>query len=199
MDSRRGNEDGMGDTGETTPRVLVLGVGNEYRCDDAVGLLVARRLRERRLPGVQVCEHDGEAASLMEAWRDARAVILVDAVAASTEPGVIMRLDAHEQPIPRALFRCSTHAFGVAEAIELARALGELPPRLIVYGIVGLSWAPGTARCREVIGAIPTVERSVISEIGRLCTVQPDSTYLRLFQLSSSGACFRGSGRSRRG
>ncbi len=141
--------------------ILLLGVGNEYRSDDAAGLLIARRLRERRLAGVEVREHDGEAASLMDAWRGVGEVILVDAVVADAEPGEIMRLDASAQPIPRALFRCSTHAFGVAEAIELARALGELPPRLIVYGVVGTSWAPGTECSQEVLSAIATIERLV--------------------------------------
>jgi len=136
-------------------------VGNEYRSDDAAGLLVARRLREWSLPGVEVREHDGEAASLMEAWRGAGEVILVDAVVTDAIPGQIVRLDAHAQPLPRALFRCSTHAFGVAEAIELARALGELPPRFIVYGVGGTSWAPGAACSQEVLSAIATIAQSV--------------------------------------
>jgi len=145
--------------------LLILGVGNEYRSDDAAGLLVARQLRERRLPGVEVCEHAGEAASLMEAWRGVGEVILVDAVAADAEPGQIVRLDVHARPIPRALFRCSTHAFGVAEAIELSRALGELPPRFIVYGVVGTSWAPGTDCSQEVVSAIATIERLVAARV----------------------------------
>lgn len=153
---------------EMAQPILILGIGNEYRSDDAAGLLVARRLRARRLPGVEVREHDGEAASLIEAWRGASVVILVDAVAADAEPGRILRLDANVQPIPHALFRCSTHAFGVAEAIELARALGELPPRLIVYGVVGMSWAHGTERSPAVLSAIPILECTVVEEIERL-------------------------------
>jgi hydrogenase maturation protease len=145
--------------------ILILGVGNEYRCDDAAGLMVARRLRERSLPGVEVREHDGEAASLMDTWRGAGEVILVDAVVADAEPGQILRLDVHAQPIPRTLFRCSTHAFGAAEAVELSRALGELPPRFIVYGIVGKSWAPGTDCSQEVVSAIATIERLVAARI----------------------------------
>jgi hydrogenase maturation protease len=146
--------------------ILILGVGNEYRSDDAAGLLVARRLRKRRLPGVEVREHDGEAASLMDAWHGAGAVILVDAVVADAEPGQIVRLDAHAEPIPCALFRRSTHAFGVAEAVELSRALGELPPRFLIYRVVGRCWAPGTERSQEVVGAIATIERLVTAHVG---------------------------------
>jgi hydrogenase maturation protease len=151
--------------------ILILGVGNEYRCDDAAGLWVARWLHVRGLPGTEAREHDGEAASLMEAWRGVEGVILVDAVAANLKPGSILRLDAVEHPIPQALFRCSTHAFGVAEAIELARALGELPSHIIVYGIVGKSWAPGAEPSQEVLSAISTVESAVIAEVERLWTL----------------------------
>jgi hydrogenase maturation protease len=150
------------------PPVLTLGIGNAYRSDDAVGLLVARRLRQRRLPGVEVREHDGEAARLIEAWRGAGAVILIDAVAADAAPGHVLRFDAGAQPIPHALFRCSTHAFGVAEAVELARALGELPPHLVVYGVVGASWEHGETPCQQVMSAIPDVERAIMAEVERL-------------------------------
>src|SRR5690348_1909287 len=83
--------------------VLVIGIGNENRGDDAVGLHVARRLAETKLPGVNVREHDGETAGLMELWRSARAVILVDAVAADAEPGCILILEAVMQALPAAL------------------------------------------------------------------------------------------------
>src|SRR3954452_13627171 len=52
--------------------------------------------------------------------------------------------EAAKQPIPRTMFNCSTHDLGVAEAIELARAFGKLPPRLIVYGIEGRDFDEGT-------------------------------------------------------
>jgi hydrogenase maturation protease len=50
--------------------------------------------------------------------------------------------------------RCSTHALGVAEAIELARALGRLPARLEVYAIEGARFTAGA-------GLSPAVEQAV--------------------------------------
>ena len=50
--------------------------------------------------------------------------------------------------------RGSTHALGVAEAIELGRALGRLPRRLLVFGIEGGSFDAGA-------GLSPEVERAV--------------------------------------
>src|SRR5262245_55962910 len=111
---------------------LIIGIGNEYRGDDAVGLIVARQLKERLADSVMVLEQSGDGAALIEASRGAEAVIIIDAVMSDAAPGKIHRFDANRRSIPKDAVRCSTHAFGVAEAIELSRALGELPGILIV-------------------------------------------------------------------
>ncbi len=124
-------------------KTLVIGVGNIFRGDDGVGLVVARRVREAAPPGVTVLEQSGEGAALMEAWQGADFVILVDAVLSGAEPGTIHYFEAHQQTIPARFFHYSTHAFSVAEAVEMARVLDSLPPRLLLYGIEGKSFAAG--------------------------------------------------------
>lgn len=120
---------------------LVIGVGNALRGDDAAGLHVARQLAARGVEGVH--EASGETASLMELWQGASCVLLADAAQSGAEPGIVARLDASIQPLPAAFLHCSTHAFGVAEAVELARSLGSLPPRIIIFGIEGASFEHG--------------------------------------------------------
>ena len=144
---------------------LIIGLGNEYRRDDAVGLVVARRLKEAAPEPVRVLEESGEAAALMESWRDADTVILIDAVHSGAKPGTLHRLDAHAGPIAKKFFRFSTHAFGVAEAVELARALGRLPPRLIVYGVEGKSFEAGVGLSPEVEAATQEVVERVLGEL----------------------------------
>jgi hydrogenase maturation protease len=143
---------------------LIIGIGNEYRGDDAVGLVVARRLRERLVDSVKVLEHGGDGAALTEAWRGAETVIIIDAVASGAAPGAIHRFDANKRTIPKGAFRCSTHAFGVAEAIELSRALGELPRSLVVYGIEGKNFAAGVGLSPEVEKAACEVVRQLFAE-----------------------------------
>lgn len=148
----------------TTP-VLIIGVGNEYRGDDGVGLAVARRIRELNLSAVKVIEASGEGAALMEAWQGAEAAMLIDAVYSGGTPGTIYRFDARTESIPAKFFHYSTHAFSVAEAIELARALNQLPPRLIVYGIEGLRFDAGVGLSAEVERATPEVVRRALREM----------------------------------
>jgi hydrogenase maturation protease len=55
--------------------------------------------------------------------------------------------------------RSSTHAFGVAEAVELARELGRLPGRLEVYAIEGADFSAGAELSAEVASAVRTLTR----------------------------------------
>jgi hydrogenase maturation protease len=140
---------------------LIIGVGNEFRGDDGVGIVIARRLRAEAPAHVTILEASGEGAALMETWKGAPRVILIDATRSGSPPGAIHRFEAHAEPLPSRFFHYSTHAFSVAEAVELARALNQLPPRLIVYGIEGKNYTAGE-------GLSPEVERAAASVMARL-------------------------------
>ena len=142
--------------------VVVIGVGNTLRADDAAGVLVARRLNPR--PGVEICEQSGEATALLEALRGRAAALIVDA-AAGVEPGRLHRLDAVAEPLPQGLFGCSTHGFGVPEGIELARALGALPPVCVVYAIEGERFETGAPMSEAVACALPALAEDITREI----------------------------------
>jgi hydrogenase maturation protease len=147
------------------PRIVVIGVGNIYRGDDAVGLLVVQRVRERLGPIVEYREEYGEGTALIDVWKDADAVILIDAARSGALPGTIHRFDVAAQSLPET-FQCySTHAFGVAEAIELARALGQMPAQFIVYGIEGKNFAMGTELSVEMENAIERAVEQVCLEV----------------------------------
>jgi hydrogenase maturation protease len=126
-------------------RVLLalIGIGNRMRRDDAAGLEVARRLRLTHPPGVEFYEEEGEPATLIERWSDADEALIVDAVDSGALPGTVHRFEPIEEPLPVEFFRPSTHAMGLAEAVELGRELNRLPRRLTVYGIEGESFETG--------------------------------------------------------
>ena len=134
-------------------QILVIGLGNDYRGDDAVGRVVTRRLKAIGADNVRVVEESGEGAALIEAWKGADFVIAIDAAYSGGAPGSIHRFDAESQPIPSSFFHYSTHAFSIAEAVELARALNQLPAKLVVYGIEGKTFDAGAGLSLEVEGA----------------------------------------------
>ena len=127
--------------------VLVAGLGNEMRGDDAAGLLTARALRILRPTSVDVEEYGDDTAALAEAISHHAHVIVVDAVASSAPAGTVQPLSP-ERVVMRS--DASTHGLGLREAIELARALGT-EPRVHVFGIVGRSFGLGDPPSAEVV------------------------------------------------
>ena len=142
--------------------VVVIGVGNDLRADDAAGLEVARRLCNE--PGIGVTAYQGEATELLELWSGADAVVVVDTVRTGGATGTIHRFDATSDPLPLPLHGSSSHAISVAEAIELARTLGRLPHRVIVYGIEGARFAVASELSDDVERAINPVVHAVREE-----------------------------------
>jgi hydrogenase maturation protease len=148
--------------------LVIIGIGNYYRGDDAVGILISRSLKEKAPGSFLIIEESGEGAALMESWKGFAKVILIDAVSSGSSPGTIHRLDAGQEKIPSDFFHYSTHAFSVAEAVEMARALGELPPRVIIYGIEGKSYQAGIGLSSEVSEAISKVAEMILEDVNLL-------------------------------
>ena len=90
---------------------------------------------------------------LLEALRGATLVVVVDAIQTGLGPGTVHVLDPRSAPLLEnpAL---SDHGFGLATAIELGRALGNLPDRLVIVGIEGADFATGAPLSSEVSGAV---------------------------------------------
>lgn len=146
-------------------RIVVIGVGNAYRGDDAVGLAIAEQLRERRPDNVTVIDCEQEPTRLLDAWQAADVALVVDAAASGAPPGTVHRFDATSGRVPARVFRSSTHAFGVGDAVELARALGRLPERVVVYGIEGADFTAGSGLSAPVAAAVPRVVDDLEEEV----------------------------------
>lgn len=113
-------------------------------------MVVAQELGEYALHSVRVVECNGESLSLIDAWEGADVAIILGAVSSGAEPGTVYRFEAQDHQLPSQLFECSTHDFNLADAIEVARALDKLPPRVIVYGIEGEVFEEGMGLSEEV-------------------------------------------------
>jgi hydrogenase maturation protease len=147
---------------------VVIGVGNEYRRDDGVGLAVAARLRGRVPAGVEIVECEQEPSRLIDAWEGADSALVVDAVESGAAPGTLHRFDAGAGPIPKGVFRSSTHAFGVGDAVELARVLGKLPGHVVVYGVEGDEFAAGQGLTARVEAAIEPAASAILDDLERM-------------------------------
>ena len=142
-------------------RLLVIAIGNEFRCDDGAALVAARRLRQQA-GDFEVVEHTGDGAELLDLWQNADTVILLDAVQSGAPAGTIHRFEIEEDFIPSAGFPEGTHTFNLLQAIDLARVLGLLPPMLVLYGIEGERFQYGTELSIPVQRAIEKLVAEVM-------------------------------------
>jgi hydrogenase maturation protease len=147
---------------------LVIGIGNLDRGDDGLGPTVARRLSGRVPLDVSVLERCGDALALLEEWEGFASVIVVDAVAPMTEPGRVHRLDLAKNPLPVAFAPPSTHAFGLAETVELARSLGRLPAFFAGYLVEGEQFEAGAPLSPMVAKAVGEVVERIILELSAM-------------------------------
>jgi hydrogenase maturation protease len=142
-------------------KILVAGIGNELRGDDAAGLLAARAIRSLRLDNVDVEEHSGDVVALAESMARYADVVIVDAVVSSAPPGTVRELNP-DGAVTRA--RSSSHGLRVSEALALARALGATP-RVRLIGIEGSQFALGSKPCTAVAGAAREVAERFASQL----------------------------------
>ena len=145
--------------------IIFIGVGNEYRQDDGVGILIARQLGLLHLPSARVAETPRDTTDMMNLWQGADIVFVFDAVYSGGTAGAVYRLEPVKEPFAVDLFQLSTHALGIAEAVELSRVLNQLPAELILYGIEGKNFGQGqglSLPCKR--SALKVVQR-VLDEI----------------------------------
>jgi hydrogenase maturation protease len=152
----------------------IIGCGNVDRSDDAAGVLVAKRLRELGIPAeVQ----PGSAFELVESWYKDEDVTLVDAVVTGSPVGTVHMWQGRSLKVPSNP-QVSSHGFGMAEAVNLARILQLLPKSLTVYGIEGKNFGIGEAVSPEVLKSVEEVAQQIAA------LVSPAEAHNR--QISSS-------------
>ena len=144
-------------------KLLVLGIGNPNCGDDAAGPDVVKRIEKVDTANIQARAIPGEAASIIAAMKGYNQVVLVDAILPANPTGALHVFDVSRSPLPVGLFgHFSTHSIGLAEAVELARALGELPPRVIALGIEGERFEPGDPMSPRVKEAVKEAARWIL-------------------------------------
>ena len=145
-------------------KTLLIGIGNEYRSDDGIGLIIVRQIQKKQISSITVKEASGEGTALMKTWQRFQNVLIVDAVSSGAKPGMIFKIDASKEIMQAKFFHYSSHAFSVAEAIELARTMNTLPPKFLVYGIEGVNFTAGVDISPPVKEAANQVIEQIVGE-----------------------------------
>jgi hydrogenase maturation protease len=146
----------------------VVGVGNPHRGDDAVGPLVVEAVLKRlgsaadRVDTVVIA---GDLLDLVLGFGSEQEVIVVDAMVSGGRPGTIRETDALDDLGPSGGV-LSSHSFGIAEAVALARILERLPRSLSVIAIEAKHFGHFEPPSQEVSAAVSVVVDRIIERLG---------------------------------
>lgn len=147
---------------ETTGRLVVIGVGNRDRGDDAIGPAVVEALSHRTDQAITVIR-EGDLAVLPLLWETDDDVVIVDATYEGSEPvGQLHEIDPDQLTSSIGM---STHGVNVADAIQLARRLGRSPARLRIVGISAHDFHPGPMS-RRLHRRVDALADEVLSLLG---------------------------------
>ncbi len=123
-------------------KVLIAGVGNSLRADDGFGVEVAQRMADMDLPAeVSVVETGiGGIALVQELQAGYDALVIIDCVDLGRPPGHVMLIDPDVIDVDALTWTerhdilADMHLATPERAMMLARALGVLPPKLLMVG-----------------------------------------------------------------
>ena len=112
--------------------MLLLGLGNQLMSDDAIGVVVARRLSKWPMSGLSVEAAGTPGYGLLDMVTPHDRVIFIDAVDAKRPPGAVFWVEP--ESILRESHHQSLHQIGLADVLSLMAVAGEMP----WVGIIGV-------------------------------------------------------------
>ena len=154
-------------------KILIASVGNVLKSDDGLGFFVIDQLRRLKLPqNIEVIELGTPGLSILHHVKGYDKVIFIDTIKRGGKPGSIYVLKPQdvayltEAVSPRNLAFMSMHEVNLEKTIAIGKALGEMPPAIIIIGCepedvstlrIGL-----TNKVRE---AIPKIIELILKEL----------------------------------
>lgn len=146
--------------------IIIVGIGNPYRGDDASGWAVIDGLMKKVEMGsvIRLVKQRGDIAELIDLFGQYKTVYLVDACRSHAPNGTWRRIDVQKEPILEENPQTSTHGFSVSQAISLAKNLGQLPNKLILYVISSDSYTISDTFSPCVAKSVDLVVEAILNE-----------------------------------
>ncbi len=158
----------QGDTKENPAagKIVILGVGNLLLKDEGVGVHVVQELQKKALPPeVKVIEGGVAGIGLINFFQGARKAVFIDAADMKLAPGTVVRFTPEEIRSQPGNPKFSAHDVGLLEVLELAKALGQCPPEVVIIGVQPKEISWGMDLTPEVQAAFPQILEAVLKEI----------------------------------
>ncbi|MCX8057554.1 MAG: hydrogenase maturation protease [Ignavibacteria bacterium] len=141
----------------------IIGIGNEFRSDDGIGLYVAREIK-KQYPHLNVFESDGDGVELISHFQKCDLLILIDAAYTNKfeDVGKIIQLNASDFDKISNIHFVSSHNFGLVEALKMGKTLKILPDDLYLYVILAKNFDYGTGISEQLKESIEKIISLII-------------------------------------
>jgi hydrogenase maturation protease len=145
---------------------LVLGLGNIILRDEGLGVRACERLLERYTLPASVEALDGGTLGLhlLPYLEGVRNLLILDAVRADEPPGTLIKLEGDAIPVALA-HKMSMHQFGLSELLAVGGLLGEMPGRIVLWGMVPTVMEPGLDLTEPVAASLDALVEAVVGEL----------------------------------
>ncbi len=151
---------------ETSKRTLVFGIGNPYRCDDAVGIRVAQEIATQiKNPDIDVKWGSIDGVAILDEVVGYERVIFIDSVKTGKgAPGDIYKIK-HASEENTASF--SSHGINFLTALRIGEKFKlKMPVQIDIYAIEITDNTSFSEECtEEVTRSIPQAAQIVMEEI----------------------------------
>lgn len=149
------------------PLTKVVGCGNRYAGDDAVGPLVVERLTAVAMPSQVICFDAGTSGiDAALAFQDASEVILVDACRSGHPPGTIFELNQQEIASLAETRNPNFHTLRWDQAIAVADQFCQSMPRAItVFLVEGQKFSLGDPVTPAVANAVEELAAGLLARL----------------------------------
>lgn len=150
--------------------VRIIGIGSDNG-DDRIGWDALDALQRsgflKQYPREQVTLHYCSSPStLITLMARSECAIVIDAMRSGVLPGTVRLITLNEMQLGASTF--SSHSFGAAESVALARILDMVPATTIMYGIEVEQCDASRGASARVRQAIPLLVRRLARELRRL-------------------------------
>jgi hydrogenase maturation protease len=142
----------------------IIGCGNLLMQDEGIGVHLIRYLQDKKLPdGVELIDGATGGFDLLDFFKDAQKIIIVDAVKGNGTPGDIYRFgpeDFETESFPKT----SLHDVCLKDIFNIVKLTGPLPS-VTIFGVEPKTMDWGMELTDEVKAALPRLGELVLKDI----------------------------------
>lgn len=147
-----------------SPKLTILGVGNELLSDEGIGVHAIKKIQKIKLPPeVEVIEGGTDGFGLINIITETDYLIVIDSIKGGSKPGTIYRFNIKDAPNCPDVFKTSVHQIGILEVINLSQLIGKTP-ETVVIGVEPENISSGMDLSAKIKEKIPKVIDLVLEE-----------------------------------